>query len=78
MSNVQFKEFRNKIKESVNVINEKTIDTFKIGKDNLKAEIQKKGSNKYVAKVDGEELDEFKSEKEARKGIEDFVKLMDI
>ena len=78
MSNVQFKEFRNKIKESVNVINEETIDTFKIGKDNLKAEIQKKGSNKYVAKVDGEELDEFRSEREARKGIDDFVKLMDI
>jgi len=72
-----FKDFRTQVSESVSQINERVVDSFTVGKDNLKAEIRKKGSN-YVAKVDGEELDEFKSEKEAKKGIEDFVKLMDI
>jgi len=73
-----FKEFRSFLNEAVSQINERVVDSFTIGKDKLKAEIRKKGSNKYVAKVDGEELDEFRSEREARKGIEDFVKLMDI
>jgi len=72
-----FKDFRTQVSESVSQINERVVDSFTIGKDKLKAEIRKKGSN-YVAKVDGEELDEFRSEREARKGIEDFVKLMDI
>ena len=72
-----FKQFRSALSESVSQINERVVDSFTVGKDKLKAEIRKKGSN-YVAKVDGEELDEFRSEKEARKGIEDFVKLMDI
>jgi hypothetical protein len=72
-----FKRFRVQIDETVKTLNEKTIDSFKVGKDKLEAEIRKKGS-KYVAYVDGDELDEFKSEKEARKGIEDFVKLMDV
>ena len=72
-----FKQFRSALSESVSQINERVVDSFTVGKDKLKAEIRKKGSN-YVAKVDGEELDEFRSEREARKGIEDFVKLMDI
>ena len=72
-----FKQFRSALSESVSQINERVVDSFTVGKDKLKAEIRKKGSN-YVAKVDGEELDKFRSEREARKGIEDFVKLMDI
>jgi len=77
MSNLRFREFRDQIDESAKMISEKTVDTFKVGKDNLKAEIKKKGS-KYVAYVDGDELDEFKSEEEARQGVKDFVKLMDV
>lgn len=73
---INFKEFRSQVAESARSINEEAIDKFKVGKDNLEAEIVKKG-NKYVSYVDGEELDKFKSEKEARQGIEDFVKLMD-
>ena len=72
-----FKQFRSALSESVSQINERVVDSFTVGKDKLKAEIRKKGSN-YVAKVDGEELDKFRSEREARKGIDDFVKLMDI
>ena len=73
----KFRNFRSALNETASQVNEKVVDSFTVGKDKLKAEIQKKGSN-YVAKVDGEKLDEFKSEKEARKGIDDFVKLMDI
>jgi len=72
-----FKQFRAQIDESVKSLDEKTVDSFKVGKDKIGAEIRKKGS-KYVAYVDGDELDDFKSEKEAKKGIEDFVKLMDV
>lgn len=73
-----FKDFRMQVSESVSSINEKTVDKMKVGKGNkLSAEIKKEGS-KYVAYVDGDMLDEFKSEKEAKKGIEDFVKLMDL
>ena len=72
-----FRNFRLALNETASQVNESVVDSFTVGKDKLKAEIRKKGS-KYVAKVDGEELDEFRSEKEARKGIEDFVKLMDI
>lgn len=73
---IDFKEFRSHIAEDARTLTEKTVDNFKVGKDKLEAEIVKKGS-KYVSYVDGEELDKFKSEKEARKGIEDFVKIMD-
>ena len=74
---INFKELRSQIDESARMINEKNVDTFTVGKDKLKAEIKKKGS-KYTAYVDGDELDEFKSEDEARQGIKDFVKLMDV
>ena len=73
----KFRNFRSALNETASQVNEGVVDSFTVGKDKLKAEIQKKGSN-YVAKVDGEELDEFRSEREARKGIDDFVKLMDI
>ena len=72
-----FRNFRLALNETASQVNERVVDSFTVGKDKLKAEIRKKVSN-YVAKVDGEELDEFRSEREARKGIEDFVKLMDI
>lgn len=74
---IDFKQFRSGITEAVEQINEKTVAKMKVGKDNLSAEIKQEGS-KFVAYVDGDKLDEFKSEKDAKEGIEDFVKLMDI
>jgi hypothetical protein len=76
---INFKEFRSSLNEAVSQINEKTVEKMKVGKGSKKypAEIKKEGS-KYVAYVDGDKLDEFKSEEEAKKGIEDFVELMDL
>jgi len=75
---IDFKQFRSGITEAVEQINEKTVEKMKVGKGKkYTAEIKKKGS-KYIAYVDGDELDTFKSEKEAKKGIEDFVELMDL
>jgi glutathione peroxidase-family protein len=48
---------------------------FKVGKGKFTAEIKKKGS-KFIASIDGQDLDTFKSEKEAEKAIKDFTKLM--
>lgn len=74
-----FKDFRTHISESASQINEKTVEKMQVGSGSKKypAEIKKEGS-KYVAYVDGDKLDEFKSEKDAKKGIEDFVELMDL
>jgi len=73
-----FKQFRQAVSESAQQINEKTVAKMKVGKGNkYSAEVKKEGS-KFVAYVDGDKLDDFKSEKDAKKGIEDFVKLMDL
>jgi hypothetical protein len=77
---LNFREFRNKIEESkASSITEKTVDSFQVGggRQKFPAKIEKKGS-KFVAFVDGDKLDEFKTEKEAREGIKDFVELMDL
>jgi len=76
---IDFKQFRSNISEAAEQINEKTVEKMKVGSGRKKfpAEIKKEGS-KYVAYVDGDKLDDFKSEKEAKKGIEDFVELMDL
>ena len=76
---LNFKDFRSTIFETASQINEKTVEKMKVGSGSKKypAEIKKEGS-KYVAYVDGDKLDEFKSEKEAKKGINDFVELMDL
>jgi len=76
---IDFKQFRSDITEAAEQINEKTVKKMKVGSGSKKfpAEIKKEGS-KYVAYVDGDKLDDFKSEKEAKKGIEDFVELMDL
>lgn len=76
---LNFKEFRTTISEAASQINEKTVEKMKVGKGSKKypAEIKKEGS-KYVAYVDGDKLDTFRSEKDAKKGIEDFVELMDL
>jgi hypothetical protein len=74
-----FKNFRSALNETASQINEKTVEKMKVGSGRKKypAEIKKEGS-KYVAYVDGDKLDEFRSEKDAKKGIEDFVELMDL
>ena len=76
---INFKQFRSDINEAAEQINEKSVEKMKVGSGRKKfpAEIKKEGS-KYVAYVDGDKLDDFKSEKEAKKGIEDFVELMDL
>lgn len=76
---INFKNFRSVLNETASQVNEKTVEKMKVGSGSKKypAEIKKEGS-KYVAYVDGDKLDEFKSEKDAKKGIEDFVELMDL
>jgi len=76
---INFKNFRSALNETASQINEKTVEKMKVGSGRKKypAEIKKEGS-KYVAYVDGDKLDEFRSEKDAKKGIEDFVELMDL
>lgn len=54
---------------------EKQVKTFKVGKEKFDAVVAKKGSS-FVAYIDGDKLDVFKSEKDAVKAINDFTKLM--
>ena len=55
---------------------EKVVKTFKVGKNKkYEAAITKKGSQ-FIAYIDGDELDKFKSQKEAESGIKDFTDLM--
>ena len=53
---------------------EKLVKKFKVLK-NSEAKITKDG-NMFVAYIDNEVLDEFKSQKDAEKGIDDFIKLI--
>lgn len=64
--------------EDYDTLFEESVKKFKTGKGNrLQAEIKKSG-DRYEAFVDGEKLDTFKSEKDAEKGIKDFVEVMDV
>lgn len=54
---------------------EKQVKTFKVGKGKYDAVVSKKG-NMFVAYIDGDKLDTFKSAKDAEKAINDFTKLM--
>lgn len=67
---MKFQEFRTK----TTPVYEAT-KKFKVGKGKFTAEIKKKGS-KFVASIDGQDLDTFKTEKEAEVAIKDFTKLM--
>ena len=67
---MKFQEFRTK----TTPVYEAT-KKFKVGKGKFTAEIKKKGS-KFVASNDGQDLDTFKTEKEAEVAIKDFTKLM--
>jgi len=65
---MNFKEFRQSLTESVT-----ENKPYKLGK--YKAEIKKQG-NKFVAFLDGEKFDSFKSMRDAEKALEDFVDLL--
>lgn len=54
---------------------EKQVKKFKVGKEKYDAVVAQKG-NSFVAYIDGDKLDTFKSAKEAEKAINDFTKLM--
>lgn len=64
---MNFKEFRVSLSESV-------VKSYKLGK--YKAEVKKEGS-KFVAYLDGDKLDEFKSVRAAEGGLKDFIDLLD-
>ena len=70
LSMMKFNEFR----LQPNTVSEAT-KKFKVGKGKYTAEIKAKGS-KFVASIDGQALDTFKTEKEAEQAIKDFTKLM--
>ena len=76
---MNFKKFRSQIQETIQEDHGEVVDSFKVGSGEKQypAKIETDG-DKFYAYVDGEELDSFKSEEEARKGIEDFVKLVDM
>lgn len=73
-----FFEFRETLEKTIRSLTESSVSSFTVGKDKLKAEIKKGSNGKFIAYIDGVEMDEFKTEKEARKGIDDFVALMDM
>jgi len=65
---MNFKEFRQSLTEAVT-----ENKPYKIGK--YKAEIKKQG-NKFVAFLDGEKFDSFRSMRDAEKALKDFVDLL--
>ena len=67
---MKFQEFRTK----TTPVYEAT-KKFKVGKGKFTAEIKKKGA-KFISSIDGQDIDTFKSEKEAEKAIKEFTKLM--
>lgn len=54
---------------------EKQVKKFKVGKEKFDAVVTKKG-NMFVAYLDGDKLDTFKTAKDAEKAVNDFTKLM--
>jgi len=72
---MKFREFRTNVSESV-ATNATSVKTFKVGKNKkYEAEVKKVGL-KYIAIIDGDELDKFNSAKEAEQAIKDFSELM--
>jgi hypothetical protein len=70
---INFKSFRKTINEAV-ANKSAEVKTFKIKK--FVAVIKQEG-NRFVAYLDKDRLDSFKSEKDAVQGIKDFVSLLD-
>jgi hypothetical protein len=64
----KYKDIKNSFAE------EKTIKSYKVLGKSI-AKITKNGS-KFVAYIDDEVLDEFKSQRDAETGVRDFIKLM--
>ena len=73
-----FNQIRQSLNEGIKLSSgEKEIKSMKVGKGKkYPAVITKKGSY-FCAYIDGDKLDQFKSQKEAEKAIIDFTKLMD-
>jgi len=74
---MKFREFRTSLSEASPKLSsgEKEVKKFKVGKGKYDALVTKKGSS-YMAYVDGDMLDKFKSAKEAEKAAKDFTDLM--
>jgi len=73
-----FNQIRQSLNEGLKLSSgEKEVKSMKVGKGKkYPAVITKKGSY-FCAYIDGDKLDDFKSQKEAEKAIADFTKLMD-
>lgn len=73
-----FNQIRQSLNEAIKLSSgEKEVKSMKVGKGKkFPAMITKKGSA-FVAYIDGDKLDQFRSQKEAEKAIMDFTKLMD-
>lgn len=54
---------------------EKVVKTFKVGKKGYEAVVTQKGKM-FIAYVDGDQLDVFKSAKDAEKAAKEFTELM--
>jgi hypothetical protein len=54
---------------------EKVVKTFKVGKKNYEAVVTQKG-RLFVAYIDGDQLDVFKTAKEAEAAAKEFTDLM--
>lgn len=74
---MKFREFRTSLSEASVKLSagEKQVKKFKVGKNNYDAIVTKKGSD-YIAYIDGDMLDKFKSVKDAEKAAKDFTDLM--
>ena len=74
---LRFKDFQTKkLSEAFKAPSgEKVVKTFKVGKKNYEAVITQKG-RLFVAYIDGDQLDVFKSSKEAEKAAKEFTELM--
>ena len=73
-----FNQIRQSLSEGLKLSSgEKEVKSMKVGKGKkYPAVITKKGSY-FCAYIDGDKLDDFKSQKAAEKAIMDFTKLMD-
>ena len=71
-----FSQFRQSLNEGLKLsAGEKEVKRFKVGKKKYEAVITKK-ANYFCAYIDGDKLDQFKSQKEAEKAIKDLTDLM--
>lgn len=55
---------------------EKVVKSFKVGKNKKYDAVVTKKGNQFIAYIDGDQLDTFKTQKDAESGIKDFTDLM--